>query len=97
MGKFLLNGAFLSRFANIKQGSRVTQGQTIGYVGQSGLTTGPHLHYEYRINGIHRNPRTVDLPLANPINQENFDDFTRSSSIFWQHIDLIRRVEKGIT
>ena len=89
--------AHLSRFANIKQGSRVTQGQTIGYVGQSGLTTGPHLHYEYRINGIHRNPRTVDLPLANPINQENFDDFTRSSSIFWQHIDLIRRVEKGIT
>tara|TARA_B100001250_G_scaffold328246_1_gene292698 strand:+ start:1932 stop:3323 length:1392 start_codon:yes stop_codon:yes gene_type:complete len=89
--------AHLSRFANIKQGTRVTQGQTIGYVGQSGLTTGPHLHYEYRINGVHRNPSTVELPLANPINLENFDDFTRSSSIFWQHIDLIRRVEKGTT
>ena len=89
--------AHLSRFANIKQGTRVTQGQTIGYVGQSGLTTGPHLHYEYRINGVHRNPSTVELPLANPINLENFDDFTRSSSIFWQHIDLIRRVEKSTT
>ncbi len=48
-------------------GSRVKQGQTIGYVGMTGLATANHLHYEYRINGVHRNPRTVDLPDAEPI------------------------------
>ncbi|OUU78397.1 MAG: hypothetical protein CBC38_07870 [Gammaproteobacteria bacterium TMED78] len=90
--------AHLSRFANsISKGSRVTQGQTIGYVGQSGLTTGPHLHYEYRLNGVHRNPRTVNLPLANPINEENFNQFTKNSSIYWDHLDLIRRIDKDIT
>ena len=55
----------LSRFARgAAQGSRVRQGQVIGYVGSTGLATGPHLHYEYRINGAHRNPQTVKLPDA---------------------------------
>ena len=39
---------------------RVTQGDVIGYVGMSGLATGPHLHYEYRLNGVHKNPQTVE-------------------------------------
>lgn len=60
--------AHMRRYSNhLKVGSRVKQGQIIGYVGSSGLATGPHLHYEFRINGVHRNPLTVKLPDAQPL------------------------------
>jgi len=63
--------AHMSRFASsARVGRRVTQGQTIGYVGSTGLATANHLHYEYRLNGVHRNPRTVSLPQAEPIKDE---------------------------
>ena len=52
----------------IHVGSRVRQGQTIGFVGSSGRATGPHLHYEFRVNGVHRNPLTIALPNSAPIN-----------------------------
>ena len=70
--------AHLSKFnRQARQGSRVKQGQVIAYVGQSGLATGPHLHYEYRRNGVHMNPRTVKLPDAAPIDAGLYDDFKR--------------------
>jgi len=70
--------AHMSNFnRKARLGTRVRQGQTIGYVGQSGLATGPHLHYEYRKNGVHKNPRTVNLPDASPINPAFKDDFLR--------------------
>ncbi|HLN47925.1 MAG TPA: peptidoglycan DD-metalloendopeptidase family protein, partial [Steroidobacteraceae bacterium] len=55
----------MSRFArNIRVGSHVQQGEIIGYVGMTGLATGPHLHYEYLIDGVYKNPQTVQLPGA---------------------------------
>jgi murein DD-endopeptidase MepM/ murein hydrolase activator NlpD len=57
----------LSRFGTHGYGSRVQQGEVIAYVGATGLATAPHLHYEYRKNGVHLNPRTVILPNADPL------------------------------
>lgn len=56
-------------------GKHVSQGQVIGYVGQTGLATGPHLHYEFRANGAPRNPVTVHLPDANPISRKERASF----------------------
>jgi murein DD-endopeptidase MepM/ murein hydrolase activator NlpD len=66
----------LSRFAGgLRAGRSVKIGETIGYVGRSGLATGPHLHYEFRVNGAHRDPLTVKLPKAVPIAHERLADF----------------------
>lgn len=71
--------AHMSKFnSNVRNGSRVRQGQTIGYVGKTGLVTGVHLHYEYRLNGVHRNSRTVKLPQADPIPSEYREEFIAS-------------------
>jgi murein DD-endopeptidase MepM/ murein hydrolase activator NlpD len=59
----------MSRFAGIRDGQHVSQGQTIGYVGMTGLATGPHLHYEFRIDGVHRDPLSVTLPKPEPLPQ----------------------------
>jgi murein DD-endopeptidase MepM/ murein hydrolase activator NlpD len=66
----------MSRFArNVHIGTHVQQGDVIGYVGMTGLATGPHLHYEYLTNGVHRNPQTVQLPGAEPLHAEALQRF----------------------
>lgn len=72
--------AHLQNFAgDLKQGDKVTQGQLVAYVGSTGLATGPHLHYEFRKNGRHQDPLSVDLPRAVPMPKEYLADFNKQS------------------
>lgn len=68
--------AHMSKYnSKVKNGSRVKQGQVIGYIGSSGLATGPHLHYEFRINDVHKNPLKVKFPNVEPLNKEQMASF----------------------
>ena len=74
---------------NIRTGNRVKQGQTIGYVGSSGLATGPHLHYEFRVNGVHRNPLTVRLPSSQPVPENHMAEFELATAPVFAQLDLL--------
>lgn len=67
-GQITTHYAHLNGFAaNLRPGSRIAQGDIIGYVGMTGLATGPHLHYEFRVGEVHKNPLTVAMPEAPPL------------------------------
>lgn len=73
--------AHLSRFKpGLAVGSKVRQGQIIAFVGSTGLATAPHLHYEFLVNGIHKNPMTVTLPRAMPLSSQALARFRRETA-----------------
>ncbi len=86
--------AHMSKYRkSVKKGTRVRQGQIIGYVGKTGLATGPHLHYEFRVSGVHRNPLTVKLPAALPIDKRYKRDFQAKSAPLIAQLDLISKTQ----
>jgi murein DD-endopeptidase MepM/ murein hydrolase activator NlpD len=76
---------------NVKKGQRVKQKQIIGTVGSTGYATGPHLHYEFLVNGVHRNPRTIvnKLPKAKSIAKAEMGNFTDQTAQIVRQLDMI--------
>ena len=88
--KYMTRYAHLNGFAKgIKKGAKVEQGQTIGYVGSTGLVTGPHLHYEFHINGKHTDPVKVEPPNAQSINSYNKKYFDK---LVEERTDIIKNI-----
>jgi murein DD-endopeptidase MepM/ murein hydrolase activator NlpD len=85
--------AHLSRFnGGVRAGGRVRQGDVIGYVGMTGLASGPHLHYEFRIKGQHRDPLTVTLPKPEPLNGPALERFRRDTTAIAAQLDLLENM-----
>lgn len=84
--------AHLSRYSQgLNEGDSVEQGQVIGYVGQSGLATGPHLHYEFRVNDQHRNPLTLKLTQAEPIPPQQKPAFAEEAKTLMDQLSAFKR------
>src|SRR5690606_19206536 len=93
-GKYSTVYAHQSRFAKgLKKGDRVQQGQLIGYVGSTGWATGPHLHYEFRINNRPVDPLAVDLPVARTLGPTDRDAFASVAAQYRSHIDFLARIQ----
>lgn len=91
-GKTTLYG-HMSAFAKIRPGQRIAQGTMIGRVGSTGMSTGPHLHYEFRVNGVHRNPLSMTLPPPAPLTGNALAAFKSETR---RALDKIREVENVI-
>lgn len=80
----------LSAFAKgLRKGQRVSQGDVIGYVGMTGLATGPHLHYEFKLAGVQRNPLSIEVPTAFPIAANQKGEFKRIAQPLLAKLDLL--------
>jgi murein DD-endopeptidase MepM/ murein hydrolase activator NlpD len=92
--KFTTWYGHLSGFAKgLRKGARIAQGEVVGYVGATGLATGPHLHYEFRINDVHQNPLRVVLPAAPPISADLKPAFDAAAAPLSQQLSLLRNTQ----
>ena len=81
----------LSGFApGLRRGNRVSQGDIIGFVGATGLASGPHLHYEFRVSDVHQNPLAMALPSAPPLLPQQLGLFRANTEAVLARLDLIR-------
>lgn len=89
--------AHMSRFAtNLRKGAKVSQGQVIGYVGTTGWSTGPHLHYEFRVNNQARDPMSVDIPNAQPLAAAQMQRFRSVASDMSHRFALLMPENRNI-
>ena len=90
-GRYMTVYGHLSGFAKgLKKGVRVSQGEVIGFVGATGLASGSHLHYEFRVDNVHQNPLSIALPSAPPLAAEQLARFRVGSQPYLARIGLIR-------
>lgn len=82
----------MSRIGKIKAGQRIAQGTVIGYVGSTGMSTGPHLHYEFRVNGAHRNPLSITMPPPEPLSGVALAQFRAQTSVALARIQQVENI-----
>jgi murein DD-endopeptidase MepM/ murein hydrolase activator NlpD len=97
------NGGFTTYYAHlqgfgrgIRQGARIAQGEILGYVGQSGWTTGPHLHYEFHVRNQHRNPLTIAMPAAHPVPHHQLVAFFQAAQPLAAQLDLLKNTDLAL-
>lgn len=74
----------------LQKGKQIRQGDIIGFVGSTGMATGPHLHYELRVNGVQRDPARIVMPAAQPISKKHYAVFHKQSKELLSQLDLLR-------
>jgi murein DD-endopeptidase MepM/ murein hydrolase activator NlpD len=90
-GKFTTYYGHLNGFApRVRKGMRVSQGDTIGYVGMTGMATGPHLHYEFRINDVQQNPLASSMPIQVPLSNAQMAAFKRAANPLLARLELVK-------
>ncbi|MCI4569049.1 M23 family metallopeptidase [Lysobacter sp. CFH 32150] len=82
----------MSAFGKVKVGQRIPQGTVIGRVGMTGLASGPHLHYEFRVNGVHRNPLSITMPPPEPLGGGALAQFRTQTGAALARIQKVERV-----